>query len=93
MSITIKEAVKDCRDLIEEYKDCSVEGLNMQVDVSFNENRCKNLEMILDEFIKIGNQISEIREEFLKYDWKNANNEQIYNQLKSLYESIFRRNK
>lgn len=33
--------------------------------------------------------INKIREEFLKYDWKNSNNEQIYNQLKSLYNEIF----
>ena len=30
-----------------------------------------------------------IREEFLKYDWKNANPIQTYNQIKSLYESIY----
>ena len=33
--------------------------------------------------------IANIREEFLKYDWINSNNIQIYNQLKNLYESIF----
>ena len=30
-----------------------------------------------------------IRDEFLKYDWKNANPIQTYNQVKSLYESIY----
>lgn len=30
-----------------------------------------------------------IRDEFLKYDWKNANPIQTYNQIKSLYESIY----
>lgn len=33
--------------------------------------------------------LQNIREEFLKYDWKNANPIQIYNQVKSLYESIY----
>ena len=43
-----------------------------------------------DNIIKEKNrQIQNIREEFLKYDWKNSNSEQIYNQLKNLYKSIF----
>lgn len=33
--------------------------------------------------------LQNIREEFLKYDWKNANPIQTYNQVKSLYESIY----
>lgn len=35
-------------------------------------------------------QLQNISNEFLKYDWKNATQEQVYNQLKSLYESIFK---
>lgn len=35
------------------------------------------------------NILNNIRDEFLKYDWKNSNPIQTYNQLKSLYESIF----
>lgn len=50
--ITIEEAVKDLKSLLEEYKDCSVEGLNMQVDVGFNEERCRNLEKVLNELKK-----------------------------------------
>ena len=30
-----------------------------------------------------------IREEFLKYNWKDANPIQTYNQVKSLYEAIY----
>jgi len=41
------------------------------------------------EINKLNNAIQNIREEFLKYDWENSTKEQIYNQLKSLYESIF----
>lgn len=35
-------------------------------------------------------QLQNISNEFLKYDWKNATQEQVYNQLKGLYESIFK---
>lgn len=36
-----------------------------------------------------GKILRNIREEFLKYNWKDANPIQTYNQIKSLYESIF----
>lgn len=39
---------------------------------------------------KLKEQLQNISNEFLKYDWKNATQEQVYNQLKSLYESIFK---
>ena len=35
-------------------------------------------------------QLQNISSEFLKYDWKASNKEQIINQLESLYNSIFR---
>ena len=35
-------------------------------------------------------QLQNIRDEFSKYDWKDATQEQFYNQLKSLYENIFK---
>lgn len=35
-------------------------------------------------------QLQNISNEFLKYDWKTSNKEQIINQLESLYNSIFR---
>lgn len=36
-------------------------------------------------------QLQNISNEFLKYDWKNATQEQVYNQLKGLYENIFKK--
>lgn len=35
-------------------------------------------------------QLQNISNEFLKYDWENSTKEQIINQLKSLYNSIFK---
>ena len=34
--------------------------------------------------------IQKIHENFCKFDWKNSNGEQVHNQLKELYESIFK---
>ena len=50
-----------------------------------------NIEVTLKdtEINKLNNAIQNTREEFLKYDWENSTKEQICNQLKSLYESIF----
>ena len=45
---------------------------------------------ILKENKKQKEQLQNISNEFLKYDWKNATQEQVYNQLKGLYESIFK---
>lgn len=42
---------------------------------------------------QLNNKINNIQEEFLKYDWANANSEQIKNQVKSLYYSIFNKEK
>ena len=48
----------------------------------------KRLINLIDKQNKV---IDEIRCEFLKYDWENSNNKQVYNQLKSLYNAIFRK--
>lgn len=50
--ITTEEAVKDLKHLVEEYKNNSIEGLNMIADVEFNEDRCKKLEKVLNELDK-----------------------------------------
>ena len=48
---------------------------------AYKEQRCQNENK--------GKILRNIREEFIKYDWKNANPIQTYNQIKSLYETIF----
>ena len=45
---------------------------------------------ILEENQQLKEQLQNISNEFLKYDWKTSNKEQIINQLESLYNSIFR---
>lgn len=52
--------------------------------------------LVVDNFLKqqeintYKEQLQNISNEFLKYDWKNSTKEQIVNQLKSLYNSIFK---
>lgn len=48
MSEEVEEAIKDCKDLIEEYLNCSIIGANMHVDVSFDEKRCKSIEILIN---------------------------------------------
>lgn len=44
----------------------------------------------VEENQQLKGQLQNISSEFLKYDWKTSNKEQIINQLESLYNSIFR---
>lgn len=50
----------------------------------------KEIENLQQENKQLKEQLQNISNEFLKYDWKNATQEQVYNQLKGLYESIFK---
>lgn len=43
-----------------------------------------------DEIERLNKQLQLISDEFLKYDWENSSKEQMINQLKSLYNSIFK---
>lgn len=42
------------------------------------------------EIERLNKQLQLISDEFLKYDWENSSKKQIINQLKSLYNSIFK---
>lgn len=52
--------------------------------------KVQNLDKLEQENKQLKEQLQNISNEFLKYDWKNATQEQVYNQLKGLYESIFK---
>jgi hypothetical protein len=47
---------------------------------------------VKDKAERLNKQLQLISDEFLKYDWENSSKEQIINQLKSLYNSIFKGN-
>lgn len=50
----------------------------------------KDYEELEKENQKLKEKLQNISNEFLKYDWKTSNKEQIINQLENLYNSIFR---
>lgn len=50
----------------------------------------KDYEELEKENQKLKEKLQSISNEFLKYDWKTSNKEQIINQLENLYNSIFR---
>ena len=47
---------------------------------------------LFQEIERLNKQLQLISDEFLKYDWENSSKEQVINQLKSLYNSIFKEN-
>lgn len=49
----------------------------------------KATENLIVENKELKEKIENIQENFLKYNWKEATKEQIYNQVKSLYDSVF----
>lgn len=53
-------------------------------------NAVADYETTTAEKNELKEQLQNIRSEFLKYNWETATQDQICNQLKSLYESIFK---
>lgn len=58
--------------------------------VDMQEELNKTITKQMKEIERLNKQLQLISDEFLKYDWENSSKEQIINQLKSLYNSIFK---
>ena len=54
------------------------------------ENNQEIIKSLLNENKQLKEQLQNISNEFLKYNWKEATQEQVYNQLRNLHESIFK---
>lgn len=80
-----EEEKKAIENLKTEYEKLIKEG---NILFPLYKSDAKRLINLIDKQNKV---IDEIRCEFLKYDLKNSNNKQVYNQLKSLYNAIFRK--
>lgn len=50
----------------------------------------KEIDDLQKENKQLKKKLQNISNEILKYNWKTATQEQIYNQLKNLYESILK---
>ena len=69
----------------EYYKDVPINCIFDDLVIDINE-----IKRLTEVNKQLKEQLQNISSEFLKYDWKTSNKEQIINQLESLYNSIFR---
>lgn len=69
----------------EYYKDVPIDCIFDDLVLDVNE-----IKRLAKENQQLKEQLQNISSEFLKYDWKTSNKEQIINQLEDLYNSIFR---
>lgn len=69
----------------EYYKDVPIDCIFDDLVIDINE-----IKRLTEENKQLKEQLQNISNEFLKYDWETSNKEQIINQLKNLYNSIFR---
>lgn len=69
----------------EYYKNVPLDCIFDDLVIDINE-----IKRLTKENQQLKEQLQNISSEFLKYDWKTSNKEQIINQLESLYNSIFR---
>ena len=82
MNENINEVLNDIKrhlDYVDATKQCSIRDNQMRI--------------MYKEIERLNKQLQLISDEFLKYDWENSSKEQIINQLKSLYNSIFKGSK
>ena len=70
----------------EYYKDVPIDCIFDDLVLDVNE-----IKRLTEENKQLKEQLQNISSEFLKYDWKTSNKEQIINQLENLYNSIFRK--
>lgn len=80
-----EERLQEIKDSIElQYTLAKIKGYDNALLFTNEE------EELIEEIERLNKQLQLISDEFLKYDWENSSKEQIINQLKSLYNSIFK---
>lgn len=89
-TIKVRTLLKQAIDTFKEY--IKTKG-NLQTDYPleiYMEEILDYIDYLENKNKQLKEQLQNISNEFLKYNWKEATQEQIYNQLKSLYESLFK---
>lgn len=84
------ETIQGYVEMIEE------ENKELELELSgYRQALLNNKEMLglKEKNQELKEQLQNIRSEFLKYDWETATQDQVCNQLKSLYEIIFKESK
>ena len=72
------------------YEQYHQKGGFYAIPVEIFDGLCEEKDELQKENQKLKEKLQNISNEFLKYDWKTSNKEQIINQLENLYNSIFR---
>lgn len=58
-----EEDIKILEEMIEEYKNCSVPGLDMRVDIEFREKQCNALKNIIADYKKLQEEFKQVDHE------------------------------
>lgn len=75
----LEEAIEKINEIRKEYG--RFDGLTEYVEA---------IDFVINHITKQEKMIQKIHENFCKFDWENSNGEQVHNQFKELYESIFK---
>ena len=78
----IEEDIKILEGIIEEYKNCSVPGLNMLVDIGFREKQCNALEHIISDYKKLQEEFKDVDHECSRLEQKELRLEKENQKLK-----------
>lgn len=78
----MEEDIKVLESIIEEYKDCSVPGLNMLVDIEFREKQCNALEHIISDYKKLQEEFKDVDHECSRLEQKELRLEKENQKLK-----------
>lgn len=78
-------------EILEELKEFL---LSTNHEPQFNINQYTSaIENLIKEYKELKKQLNDIHSNFCKFNWKESNGKQVYNQLAELYESIYRKDK
>lgn len=80
----MEEDIKILEEMIEEYKNCSVPGLNMRVDIGFREKQCNALEHIISDYKKLQEEFRQVDHECSRLENKEVRLEKEIAKLKEL---------
>lgn len=89
----MSKKLNELLDDLKKWVDSPLDEIDMNYGIwELNVNESKELldyiNSLQQENQQLKQQLQNINDEFLKYDWENSNSNQLKNQIKSLYEAI-----
>lgn len=89
-----EKTIEDIKEIINRCKECKFATCEQ---CEINWTQIKTVEHLLDLYNKekeknkeLEKELCDIHSNFCKFNWKESNGVQVYNQLKELYNSIYR---